>query len=103
MNRSMLFLTPLVFFTMTGCAASEPELSAKDLVKLGCEDYQSDKGLRYFEQAADLDSQYRALSQSVNAIQINLILIKSDKLGSDFKKSLALKSLADLAVINSFC
>ena len=88
---------------MAGCAVSEPELTAKDLVKLGCEDYQSDEALRYFKQAADIDGQYRALSQSVNAIQINLILIKSDKLSSDFKKSLALKSLADLAVIKSFC
>ena len=88
---------------LSGCTVSEPKASAEELVESGCADYQNAEGLEYFRQAANIDEKYRGLVQSVSALQINLKLIESDSLATEFKRAIALKMIEDLAIKNSFC
>jgi len=99
------FQAPLlvVFIFLTGCSPGEPEVSANELVELGCKEYATPKGLDYFTQAADLDEKYRELAKSSSALQLFLGNKGIKNLDAGTRGALGIQAYDDLATINSYC
>jgi len=96
-----LFLLLLVL--LTSCSSGEPEVSANELVELGCNEYTTPKGLNYFTQAADLDEKYRELAKSSSALQLFLGNKEIKNLDAGTRGALGIQAYDDLATINSYC
>jgi len=96
----------LITITISGCGESNqspPAPTAEELVTAGCKDYNSKAALQKFSTAAELDEKFRMLAVSASALQNALVTLKSENLDPKVGQQLALQSLQDLAVIQSFC
>ena len=105
MRRYFQLLTLISSILITGCTSGEPQVSPQELVKLGCADFISPKGLSYFTQAADLDERFRELAKSTSAIQTFISSTRGGVTTLDAVTLSVLKVQAydDLATINSYC
>jgi hypothetical protein len=96
----------LITIIISGCGKSDqspPAPTAEELVTAGCKNYNSKAALQKFSTAAELDEKFRMLAVSASSLQNSQVLLKSGKLDPKVGQQLALRTLQDLAVIQSFC
>ena len=106
MFKRALPLIILMTISISGCSKggqSPVAPTAEELVTAGCKDYKSKAALQKFSTAAELDGKFRMLAISASSLQNNQVFLESGKLDPKVGQQLALQSLQDLAVIQSFC
>jgi len=103
MRKLLKSSTLLALVLLSSCSTGEPEISAEELVNLGCANYSTPTGLDYFTQAANIDEKYRELANSSSALQLFLSNKGLKNLDAGTRGALGVQAFDDLATIKSFC
>ena len=105
-SKKITYLIILITILISGCSKGDQSPAAptaEELVTAGCKDYKSKAALQKFSAAAELDEKFRMLAVSTSTLQNNLVTLRSENLDRKVGQQLALQTLQDLAVIQSFC